>query len=869
MKLEIKSFGGVVPRRNARLLQANEAQVALNCEARGETVKPIRGTAAVTAPTFSLGSATNAKTLYRFGQDESNETKYWLAWTTDVDVCRSQIADDPLEWTFYTDGAYPKMFNAATDDNVSYHWRLGIPAPYGDAEDLQEPSQRLQTTQTQCGPVIHLTETDWMKFTTTEGIQIYFRDERGTFNQGRDAPTPSREKERRAISLSAITLDAIYTALSAATFTNGMSVYKNEKANTITLVSGVGYTAYTMYLSWGGYRKYFVQATANRGGTGNLDDTFTIPAGAVNTPYNSTITSGYKAFRLRYGFSVDIYWGDDNPYGYTYSKNFYAIHHVLSLDKEGKNYTAAELDTLLTNNGLDATVSGTDVLVSYQRADGGKVESLYYGFEYYVRDNAGYLASRVSTEQNEERVYTWTYICDTSTITTPSGLADSGLVIESPPAPPSDPLRVSSTGSAVTVTFPADSTAFVPSQGGSNTENVKVTGKRLYRATAGEYLLVVELPLADTSFVDAVPAEFLGETLPTLDDNVAPSAMKGLINLPNGMMAGFAGRDLHFCAPYRPYAWPAGYSQTLDYPIVGLGRIDTTLVALTKGVPYFLQGSAPDVMVAVKSDIEQSCVSKRSIVSMGGAVLFASPDGLILLTTGGSKNLTEELFTRTQWQALLGATPDATFHAYGHDNQYIAFHAKATDYYADNVIMDYYGFIYNLATGQLTRHNIQNVTAGFQDLRNDSLLLAVNNALHRWDAGGYLTATWRSKLFTLPQTSGFSCAQVEAMNSQQLTGFKVAIYRSGLKMVTALVDDLLSSVTETRLHPRFPFRLEAKQGPDWEIQLNWTDTGSCSLSQYTTQATCVAAGGTWTEPTTAAEIFNVVMAQSMEELASA
>lgn len=37
-------------------------------------------------------------------------------------------------------------------------------------------------------------------------------------------------------------------------------------------------------------------------------------------------------------------------------------------------------------------------------------------------------------------------------------------------------------------------------------------------------------------------------------------------------------------------------------------------------------------MNVVKGDLEQSCVSKRSIVSMGRQVFYASPDGLVLLT---------------------------------------------------------------------------------------------------------------------------------------------------------------------------------------------------------------------------------------------
>ena len=862
MKLEIKAFGGVAPKQNPRLLPAEGAQIALNCEAVGGTVRPLRGTQAVASPVFALGSATEAKTLYRFGQDEPTDSRYWLGWSREVDVCRSQVAGDTMEWTFYSvDNSYPKMFNTVTKGQANNHWRLGIPAPYGDPEDSSKQTQKLPLKAFDCGPSLFLTEIDWRKFKSGtgyyQGIDIYFLDERPTFNQGNDTPK-SREVERIRVKFNAVDFDTIVAALQAAAFTRGKTITANAKDKTIAITADATYAPYTMYLSWGGYYEYFEKVTFKKSEltTPTATSTYTLPVGAVGAP----ITPGWKPFRRRYGFTLIQYLSmrtapPENKTRY----GSYRLSVDLTVDGTATNALNNIVDAINTatiDGDLKASVENGDLTITYTWNPGTYNDdvgawiryglwvpgNLYYKWIYYVENDAGVLSSTASQLLNEERVYAWTWICDTSKVV---GMGESALVMESPPSPPSDPIKVSSTGSLVEVTFPPDSTAFTSDPNDpANQGTVKVTGKRLYRATGGEYLLVAELGLGVITYYDAMPANFLGEALATMDDAVAPLTLRGLINLPNGMMAGYDGRDLHFCRPYVPYAWPAGYSQTLDYPIVGLGRIDTTLVALTKGVPYFIQGSAPDLMVAVKSDIEQACVSKRSIVSMGGAVLFASPDGLVLLSTSGSRNVTETLFRREQWQTLLGADPQATFHAYGHNNQYIAFHGKVTESYTGGVSVDYYGFIYDLATGQFTRHSLSTLRTGYADLRNDQLFLIDYATLTRWGNGNYLPALWRSKKFSLPQLGGFSCAQVEADNDY--AGLKATLFRDGTKVTTELTGDALSTLTTTRLEPRYPFRLESKQGRDWEVQLEWTASTA-----------------------TPTEVFNVVIAQSMSEIASA
>lgn len=854
MKIRINEFGGISPKTNPRYLPEGGAQIARNVEAMGQSVKPMRGLGAPLTPTGVLGAAP-VKSLYRFGQDTKDGSGYWLGATYDVDTCRSQIAGDEMEWTFYTDysaaqtSGYPKMYNTVTKADAAKHYRLGIPAPWGEADEADPTkTQAVTVTTTTGGPMLYLPKETWSQFSAT-GLYVWFKDERTSVNPDNTWPDrpydPQRLIEKRLVSLAGIgsapdKLTYIRDQINAAPFRHEVEAIVNATAETLTLTTGVEYKNYTLYLSWGGYQE--------------VEAPLTVADSFYNQPYIPYASPGWSGFRQKYGFQIilDKYRepAENAPFG-SKTTNMPDVVMTFELTKDGSGanaMTKQELAAVINSSqwgscnvfkvdtvcaSTVANRDGIGISVDQDFSDPLALQEVRFAYKTYVDADHGVLSAVAATEEDETRVYAWTWICDTSKLT---GMADSALVIESAPSPPSKSLDVSPTGSVVTLTFPATvKTTGYTNEVGANPENVIVTGKRIYRSTDGEYLFVAEVDKATTTFVDTVPADALGEVMPSLDWGLAPSQMQGLINLPNGVMAGFVGRDVYFCDPYRPYAWPSAYQQTLDYPVVGFGRMDTTLVALTTGSPYTIQGSSPDYAVVVKSDLEQACVSKRSIVSMGGAVYYASPDGLMALMSGGSKILTEGLFTREQWQAL----QPATIHAYGFENKYIAFHDAATVNGET-----YYGFVFDMTTGQFTQHTLSGVTAGFNDLVSDTLYLVTGSSLVTWGGGDYLTARWRSKKFSLPQITGFMCGQVEAEN---YTGLQCAVYRDGVKVPSELAGDALTA-GGYRLDARYPFRLTSnQQGRDWEIDLTWTATIS--------------------KTATAPEVFHAAIAQAMSEIA--
>lgn len=389
----------------------------------------------------------------------------------------------------------------------------------------------------------------------------------------------------------------------------------------------------------------------------------------------------------------------------------------------------------------------------------------------------------------ETRVYTYTWVSK-----------ESGFEFESAPAPASAAITLDTADTVNLSTFDALPTGLY-----------NITHKRIYRSVNGVYLYVGETTAAAATFDDNVAADALGEEIPSTFWAQSPDDLAGLTNMPNGMMAGFVGRDVYFCEPYRPHAWPETYIQTVDYPVVGLGRMDTTLAVMTTGVPYLMQGTAPDNMAVVKSDLEQACVSKRSIVSFGSAVVYAAPDGLMMLSPGGSRIITEKLFDYQQWQAFF--KPES-IHAYRQDNKYIAFYDTG---------VQQGGFIFDMPSQQFILHDIY-AASGFQDVQRDKLFLAFDDrSVKDWYGGSAKSYIWRSKKFTMPQVMGFSCGQIEAETYPMTIHFLIDGVLAYSKVATS----------------RDPFRLPAQVGRDWEIQVEGSN-----------------------------EVFSVSMATSMTELAN-
>ena len=457
------------------------------------------------------------------------------------------------------------------------------------------------------------------------------------------------------------------------------------------------------------------------------------------------------------------------------------VQGFIAGDTTERTYFTGDGVPKVTNNTLALTGGGTDYPIASYNIGVPKPT---------VAPTTAKTGTPDANTTAETRVYTFTYVNSWDEESAPFAATDmSGSTEDVYP------------GESVVVTMPT-----------SSLSNVNVTKKRIYRSATGttntSYFFVAEVSLATATYTDALSGDELNEVMPSTTWAQPPTTLKGLIGLPNGIMVGFSGNDVYFSEPFRPFAWPTQYMQTVGWPVVGLGVIDTTVVVLTKGRPYFIQGSHPDSMVMIEADINQACISKRSIVSMNGYVFYASPDGLVGLAPGGSTVVTESMFDKYTWQSL---SPENLLGCM-YENKYIGFFDTTS---GDG------GFIYDMIAKTWNFHNIY-VVGAYNDLKNDALYVIKESdtALWKWDTGTALSYTWKSKKFTFPEPKSFSCYRVQA----EAYPVTMKIYRDAASIVNL-------SVTDDSLK-----RLPPGLGTDWEFQLEGnTEVYNVQIAQSPTE----------------------------------
>lgn len=278
-------------------------------------------------------------------------------------------------------------------------------------------------------------------------------------------------------------------------------------------------------------------------------------------------------------------------------------------------------------------VARADYCGAYSTFDqlGGASEAWVDNIVVQASGSTGYVPENVATS------YVYTFVND--------------LGEESAPSPASSTV-LRPDGVSVTVTTPTGLPTGIGTEWG-------IEAKRIYRAVTGAtgsiFRFVAEIALATASYTDSLSEDQLGEELESEGWELPPEDLEGILALPNGIMVGFRRNQLCFSAQNRPHAWPVAYRLNTDTDIVGIGNIDTTVVVGTKSFPYLAIGSSPDAYSMTKLEVPQAAVAKLSFAYLVGiGVVFASPDGYIAVSGSGQvRNLTEAVFTRKQWQALV------------------------------------------------------------------------------------------------------------------------------------------------------------------------------------------------------------------------
>lgn len=349
--------------------------------------------------------------------------------------------------------------------------------------------------------------------------------------------------------------------------------------------------------------------------------------------------------------------------------------------------------------------------------------------------------------------------------------------------------------------------------------------KRVYRSNTGstntQFQFLAEVPFTTVSVSDTTSSFALGEVLPSdtwigpPDDNTTlyPSGpLQGLIAVANGVFAGFTGKRLCLTEPFLPHAWPVDYRITLEEDIVAIGSVTNGIVALTDGAPYFVTGIDPSAMTAVKLDIAQACINKRSVVDMGDYLLYAGPDGLVAVSGGEGEVVTNGLISPKQWNDDFNPT---TYRAFRHENTYVAFYSGG-------------GFVYDPRAGEAALSTISytgEVRGGYMHDKNGELYVIVGNKIKKYRGGtASKTLKWKSKQYVTPKPVSMGWVSVHA----QAYPVTVKVWADGNQIAIYTISYSNNAYTQTVTLPngastgtlREPImRLPAVVGQVWEVQV--------------------------------------------------
>ena len=287
----------------------------------------------------------------------------------------------------------------------------------------------------------------------------------------------------------------------------------------------------------------------------------------------------------------------------------------------------------------------------------------------------------------------------------------------------------------------------------------RITKYRLYRAVTGTrgttYQLVTEQTIgAGTgTYTDTVKTADLAEALESQKYDIPDPGMLGLVNMANGMSAGFVGNEVVFSEPYQPHAWNAEYRYAVESPVVALGAVGNSLVIVTETVPVVASGNTPDSITLTPLDTAYPCLSKRGLVDTGRGVMYPSYDGLVLVTGTSARLETSQVMTKEEWRRYNPESLNAVFY----QGQYHAFYELADGTKAS--------FIFQPSSDGIPLLMDTTVygTASYADTRLGEMFFVAAGFLQQWDAAEEVTfVDWKSKEMVLTTPTNFGAAQIRA-----------------------------------------------------------------------------------------------------------
>lgn len=175
---------------------------------------------------------------------------------------------------------------------------------------------------------------------------------------------------------------------------------------------------------------------------------------------------------------------------------------------------------------------------------------------------------------------------------------------------------------------------------------------RIYQTnTAGNFVRVATVPISTLEHVwvntDPTGAQMATTlTMPPVD------TMKGACLTSYGYMVGFSGHTVYCSDTYMYHSWPSTYARPCKFEVLRVFPAPEGAYVLTTGGPYLLIGTDPSNTQLVEVQTDDICLSATSICDLGGAVAFASQNGICVLSSQGVQRVSDGIFNHLSWDKI-------------------------------------------------------------------------------------------------------------------------------------------------------------------------------------------------------------------------
>ena len=706
--LRLGPFNGIVPRTGIRLLADSFAQRAQNVKLQSGELRPLQGLNLQLTTPVNSPKTNPATTLFKARSGSTSSS--WFTWPIDVDCVRVPLATDVESRFCWTGDGPPKMCtytNAISGSGDNYpllanELMLGIPFP--------QTIPAVTGTPAVCTISIATPGVVTVANSFSAGNTVVFSTT-GALPTGL---TPGTTYYVIATGLTTSSFQVSATSGGTAINTSGAQ----SGVHTVTGLQATGGTGtatsrYYCYTFQSALGEESAPSPISLLTSGKLDSTWTITLPDA-APVNSGVANGI--------FSSDTL--------------------ITNTENSAKSIASSTNATpiVVTTSASHGYATGDKVVIkghTTNTAANNTYANPYWTLTvlspttYSLTGSVG-VGIGGATGTSDRIKYTWLRPGELVTINSVS-------------------MAVATTPTAYTFTVASNQSAYTT---WSRTTNWNTSGlyKNLYR-TAGSLgsfqLVATSIPAATTTYTDTLTdVQILGDALLTSGWVLPPVNLAGLSVHPSGALCGFVNNLLCFSEPLQPHAWPVSYKLSSGYNGVGIGIYGTTVVMATQGPPFIASGVEPASMTGEDVQGMYPCLSKRSVVSLGDSVLYASKYGMVQVGNGGVGIYTDKFYTRDEWELL---NPSTMFSERANGRLYIGY----GDSRGFNQILIFDGETHTTSTAI--------VSELYADPATGDLYTSGASGIYLWDSPleVVLFGSWRSKEYVFPAPVSLGAGKID------------------------------------------------------------------------------------------------------------